>query len=177
MAATATAAALRHLHGARPGPVHVNCQFRDPLGPVGAAWNPDTDLKGLSGWDRSRAAFTAGGGSFAAGPSEEEGGVSGGIGGGWDGTVEGEGGVSVGGGGDGVGDAGGRVDQGRFVSSSYSSSSSFGVGAGYAAGGPGVGVFGELAAVIRSARRGLLVVAGGGDRNDQGIDQRLDRPR
>ena len=33
-AATAIATAVRHLHGPRPGPVHVNCQFRDPLGPI-----------------------------------------------------------------------------------------------------------------------------------------------
>ena len=31
---------LRHLHGDRPGPVHVNCQFRDPLGPVAARSTP-----------------------------------------------------------------------------------------------------------------------------------------
>ena len=38
--ATAANAATRVPRGARPGPVHLNCQFRDPLGPVPAPWNP-----------------------------------------------------------------------------------------------------------------------------------------
>jgi isochorismate synthase/2-succinyl-5-enolpyruvyl-6-hydroxy-3-cyclohexene-1-carboxylate synthase/2-succinyl-6-hydroxy-2,4-cyclohexadiene-1-carboxylate synthase/O-succinylbenzoate synthase len=49
--ATAANAATRVLRGARPGPVHLNCQFRDPLGPVRAPWNPERDLRGLEGWE------------------------------------------------------------------------------------------------------------------------------
>ena len=59
-AATAIATAVRHLHGPRPGPVHVNCQFRDPLGPIESEWNPERDLRGLHGWERSDAPFTQG---------------------------------------------------------------------------------------------------------------------
>ena len=52
--ATAAAAALRHLHGDRPGPVHVNCQFRDPLGPVAAMRRtPTRDLRALDGLERA----------------------------------------------------------------------------------------------------------------------------
>ena len=60
VAATAVATAVRHLHGPRPGPVHVNCQFRDPLGPSGAEWDARRDLRGLDGWERGSAPFTAG---------------------------------------------------------------------------------------------------------------------
>ena len=49
--ATAANAATRVLRGARPGPVHLNCQFRDPLGPEPSAWNPERDLRGLEGWE------------------------------------------------------------------------------------------------------------------------------
>ena len=49
--ATAANAATRVLRGSRPGPVHLNCQFRDPLGPVRAPWNPTRDLRGLEGWE------------------------------------------------------------------------------------------------------------------------------
>ena len=114
--ATAAAAALRHLHGDRPGPVHVNCQFRDPLGPVAAKWDPARDLRGLEGWERAVAPRVSGG-NVERGVARFD------------------------------GDAGGAFVDGD---------------------GPpaGDGVFGELAALVRSARRGILVVAGGGDATD-----------
>ena len=65
--ATAAATAARHLHGDRPGPVHLNVQFRDPLGPVKSAWDPARDLRGLEGWERRAAPFVSGGASGASG--------------------------------------------------------------------------------------------------------------
>lgn len=98
--------------------MHINCQFRDPLGPAAADWNPERDLRGLSGWDTSSAPYTS---------------------------------------------SGVRSD----ASSNASSSSSVGVYGGEEGGGVGGGgLFGELAALVRSAKRGLLVVAGGGDSSD-----------
>ena len=103
-AATAIATAVRHLHGPRPGPVHVNCQFRDPLGPIESEWNPERDLRGLHGWERSDAPFTQG--------------------------VATRGGSSV------------TLNPNPNLD------------------------LRELASLVRSARRGLLVVAGGGDAAD-----------
>ena len=116
VAATAIATAVRHLHGPRPGPVHVNCQFRDPLGPSGAEWEVRRDLLGLDGWERTSAPFTAGAPHASSSSSSS---------------------------------------LSSFSSSSFvsSSSSSF-------------ADLSELAALIRSARKGLLVVAGGGDASD-----------
>ena len=98
VAATAVATAVRHLHGPRPGPVHVNCQFRDPLGPSGAEWDVRRDLRGFDGWERTSAPFTSGAPHASSSSSSED--------------------------------------------------------------------LSELAALIRSARKGLLVVAGGGDASD-----------
>ena len=90
--------------GARPGPVHLNCQFRDPLGPVPAPWNPERDLRGLEGWESRVAPL-----SFAGGAAE-----------------------------------GGGVHDGE---SRAAASDAAGVAA--------------LARLARSARRGVLVIAGG----------------
>ena len=46
VAATAVATAVRHLRP-RPGPVHVNCQFRDPLGPSAAEWGRSPRFAGF----------------------------------------------------------------------------------------------------------------------------------
>ena len=97
--------------------MHINCQFRDPLGPVEAEWNPERDLRGLGGWDTSSAPFTSSGVGLDASSSSS------------------------------VGVYGGAERAGI-------------------SGGGGGGVFGELAALVRSAKRGLLVVAGGGDASD-----------
>ena len=102
--ATAANAATRVLRGARPGPVHLNCQFRDPLGPVPAPWNPERDLRGLEGWESRVAPL-----SFAGGAAE-----------------------------------GGGVHDGE---SRAAASDAAGVAA--------------LARLARSARRGVLVIAGG----------------
>ena len=59
--ATAANAATRHLKGNKKGPVHVNCQFRDPLGPVPCAWNPERDLRGLEGWEARTEPFSGSG--------------------------------------------------------------------------------------------------------------------
>mgnify|MGYP001968777946 CR=1 FL=1 len=109
VAATAVATAVRHLHGPRPGPVHVNCQFRDPLGPSAVEWDARRDFRGLDGWERGSAPFTAGAPHASSSSSSSSSSLS-----------------------------------------SSSSSSSF-------------ADLSELAALIRSARKGLLVVAGGGD--------------
>ena len=56
--ATAANAATRVLRGARPGPAHLNCQFRDPLGPAPVAWDPARDLRGLEGWEARTTPFS-----------------------------------------------------------------------------------------------------------------------
>eukprot|EP00879_Flechtneria_rotunda_P018694 GHRR01019617.1.p1 GENE.GHRR01019617.1~~GHRR01019617.1.p1 ORF type:complete len:764 (+),score=300.89 GHRR01019617.1:1443-3734(+) len=42
-----------------PGPVHLNFQFRDPLAPNAAPWQPDKFLQGLEGWQQSAEPYTA----------------------------------------------------------------------------------------------------------------------
>ena len=58
--ATMAATALRYLRGANPGPVHLNCAFREPLGPQRVAWDSAKALKGLERWEQSSAPFTVG---------------------------------------------------------------------------------------------------------------------
>ena len=56
--ATMAATALRYLRGADPGPVHLNCAFREPLGPQRVAWDSNKALKGLERWESSSTPFT-----------------------------------------------------------------------------------------------------------------------
>ena len=42
--------------------MHINCQFRDPLGPVPFPWNQERDLRGLEGWELETTPFSGGGG-------------------------------------------------------------------------------------------------------------------
>ena len=41
--------------------MHINCQFRDPLGPVPFPWNQERDLRGLEGWELKTTPFSGGG--------------------------------------------------------------------------------------------------------------------
>ena len=58
--ATTAATALRYLRGTNPGPVHLNCAFREPLGPQRVDWDADAALKGLENWEASSTQFTIG---------------------------------------------------------------------------------------------------------------------
>lgn len=61
--ATTAATALRYLRGTNPGPVHLNCSFREPLGPQRVDWDSAKALKGLENWESSSTQFTIGGSS------------------------------------------------------------------------------------------------------------------
>lgn len=58
---TAVDAAVRHaVHAAAPGPVHLNCQFREPLAPVATADGvPDGTAAALQAWAESTEPFTS----------------------------------------------------------------------------------------------------------------------
>ena len=58
--ATMAATALRYLRGTNPGPVHLNCAFREPLGPQRVDWDSAAALKGLEKWEESSTQFTIG---------------------------------------------------------------------------------------------------------------------
>ena len=58
--ATMAATALRYLRGTNPGPVHLNCAFREPLGPQRIEWDSAKVLKGLENWEASSTQFTIG---------------------------------------------------------------------------------------------------------------------
>ena len=58
--ATMAATALRYLRGTNPGPVHLNCAFREPLGPQRVDWDANAALKGLENWEASSTPFTIG---------------------------------------------------------------------------------------------------------------------
>lgn len=58
--ATMAASALRYLRGTNPGPVHLNCAFREPLGPQRIEWDSAKALKGLENWEASSTQFTIG---------------------------------------------------------------------------------------------------------------------
>jgi isochorismate synthase/2-succinyl-5-enolpyruvyl-6-hydroxy-3-cyclohexene-1-carboxylate synthase/2-succinyl-6-hydroxy-2,4-cyclohexadiene-1-carboxylate synthase/O-succinylbenzoate synthase len=49
--------AVRRATGERPGPVHLNCQFREPLAPVPVPWD-ERCLQGLEHWETSGRPFT-----------------------------------------------------------------------------------------------------------------------
>lgn len=40
------------------GPVHINCQFREPLNPVSIEWNKEVSLQGLESWLTGKHPFT-----------------------------------------------------------------------------------------------------------------------
>lgn len=42
------------------GPVHINCQFREPLNPVSVDWDKSVSLEGLGSWLKGRHPFTIG---------------------------------------------------------------------------------------------------------------------
>lgn len=44
-------------HGV-PGPVHINCMFREPLSPVDADWDPQAYLEPLAAWRKGSVPFT-----------------------------------------------------------------------------------------------------------------------
>lgn len=64
--ATMASTALRHLRGVDSGPVHLNCAFREPLGPQRVEWDSVTALKGLENWEASSTQFTIGNASISA---------------------------------------------------------------------------------------------------------------
>lgn len=43
---------------APPGPVHINCQFREPLAPIEVPWNVASSLEGLERWEAGSEPFT-----------------------------------------------------------------------------------------------------------------------
>jgi isochorismate synthase/2-succinyl-5-enolpyruvyl-6-hydroxy-3-cyclohexene-1-carboxylate synthase/2-succinyl-6-hydroxy-2,4-cyclohexadiene-1-carboxylate synthase/O-succinylbenzoate synthase len=43
---------------APPGPVHINCQFREPLAPIEVPWNKASSLEGLERWEAGSEPFT-----------------------------------------------------------------------------------------------------------------------
>lgn len=56
---TTMAEAMRQAHGPHPGPVHINCPFREPLAPTEEAWDRSV-LAGLSRWLVGSEPFTQG---------------------------------------------------------------------------------------------------------------------
>lgn len=58
VALTTIGAAVRHACATHAGPVHVNCQFRDPLAPAPEPWDRGC-LAGLDRWEQGNEPFTS----------------------------------------------------------------------------------------------------------------------